>query len=160
MANSLTLDGSKSAARRQKRLTALQAQLPALVARVAAQGQQHAARGLQANVYGTAAGRYRRTGRLRGELFSSGQYAAGQLHLQLGDRAPYASLVEYGTGTTRITDPALQHLLAGLPPGGLLRLGRSGRAWMLPGPYLAPALAFARWRLVTQVQALMVRTFR
>lgn len=127
---------------------------------IAKQGERaallHARRGLELNVYGTVSGEYDRTGRLRSELFASGAANAGTLGIVIGDRAPYASAIEYGTGPYELNEVQRQAYLDALPRGGLLRFGRTGQAYLLPGPYIGPALMYARTLTRERLMALMV----
>ncbi|MFC6751474.1 hypothetical protein [Deinococcus aquaticus] len=107
-------------------------------------------------MYGTVAGEYDRTGHLRTEVFASGAANAGTLGLVVGDRAPYASEIEFGTGPYELNEAQRQAYLDVLPRGGLLRFGRTGQAYLLPGPYIGPALMFARTLTRERLIALMV----
>ncbi|MFC6662973.1 hypothetical protein [Deinococcus multiflagellatus] len=73
----------------------------------------------------------------------------------MGDRANHASFVEYGTGPHALTPAQLAGYLEALPPGGLLRFGRSGRAYLLPGPFIGPALFAARYRTHQRIRQLL-----
>lgn len=127
---------------------------------IAKQGERaallHARRGLELNVYGTVSGEYDRTGHLRTELFADSVANAGTLGITVGDRAPYASEIEFGTGPYELNQAQLQAYLDALPRGGLLRFGRTGQAYLLPGPYVGPALMFARTLTRERLNALTV----
>jgi len=148
--------GSKTVLAR--RATQLQAGLGAIAPKVAKEGEHHARRGAYLNVYGTVPGRvYQRTNTLFNRIHSSGSASGGQVVVTLGDSAPYASDVEFGTGPHQMTQAQLDAHLKSLPPGGLLRFGRTGQAYMLPGPYIGPALRLVQYRTQQEVQYLMRR---
>ncbi|KQR37727.1 hypothetical protein ASF71_14700 [Deinococcus sp. Leaf326] len=139
-----------------KRGKALSRELPRLAAAAAQDGLSQAQRGLSANVYATAPGlRYQRTGQLLRQLYAAGTAGSGSLTVELGDRAAYASHIEYGTGPYELSPAQLEAYLKVLPPGGLLQFGRSGRAYLLPGPYIGPGLRFAQFKTHERVQAFM-----
>jgi len=159
MAAPAFLDGSKTQKAFGKRRQAIESQLQALAESAAIAGEQHAQRGLQANVYGTAPGAYRRTHRLKYSTYKDGTYAAGLLRVVLGDTAPYADKIEYGTGPHELSPAQLQQYLETLPKGGLLKFGRSGKAYLYPGPYIGPGLIFARYKVREQMALLVQKTF-
>lgn len=138
-----------------KRAKALTRELPRIAAASALEGHAQAQRGLAANVYSTTPGNYRRTGLLLSQVYSGGTAGPVSLTIELGDRAPYASNVEYGTGPYELSAAQLEAYLQVLPPGGLLRFGRSGQAYLLPGPYLGPGLRFAQFKTHERLQALL-----
>ncbi|GGR31482.1 hypothetical protein [Deinococcus ruber] len=147
MASPAFLDGSKTKKIVSKRRSAIESKLQALAETAAIAGEQQAQRGLTANVYGTEPGKYRRTKRLKFSTYKDGQYSGGVLRVILGDTAPYADKIEYGTGPHELSPAQLQQYLDVLPRGGLLRFGRSGKAYLYPGPYIGPGLIFARYRV-------------
>lgn len=130
--------------------------LPEIAQAGAKDAELHAKRGLVINVYGTEPGEhYVRTGLLLREVYASGQANGSSLGILVGDRAEYASDIEYGSGPHALTPQQLERYLNTLKPGGLLRFGRSGQAYLLPGPYIGPAIHYARYRTAERVRALM-----
>lgn len=134
-------------------------QLSQALQRLAEQGaddaELHAKKGLMLNVYGTARGRYERTGHLLGQVYADGHANSTSLGVQVGDRAEYASQIEYGSGPHELSPQQLKKYLDVLPPSGLLQFGRSGKAYLLPGPYVGPAIYLARLRTTQRMQVLM-----
>ncbi len=160
MAAPAFLDGSKTLKTITGRRKAIEAQLQHIAEAAAIAGEQHAQRGLQANVYGTAPGAYRRTRRLKYSTYKDGLYAAGVLQVILGDTAPYADKIEYGTGPHEFSEAQLKQYLEVLPKGGLLKFGRSGKAYLYPGPYIGPGLIFARYKVREGIAAVVQKAFR
>lgn len=139
-----------------KRARALSRALDRLGREGARDGEAHARRSLAANVYSTAPGnRYRRTGHLLSQIYSAGHGNATSLGILLGDQATYASEVEYGTGPYELSPAQLEAYLVALPPGSVLSFGRSGLAYMLPGPYIGPGLRFAQFKTHERLRALL-----
>ena len=140
------------------------AQLGVELVRATRQVEQEAAekarQGLTLNVYGTIPGHYSRTWALFISLRSSSQSSGGQATITLEDGAPYASFIEFGTGPSAISQQQLDQYLASLPPGRLMTFGRSGQAYMLPGPYIGPAVWYARARMQAELRAVLVRLWR
>lgn len=128
----------------RKRAEALRKNLPALATQGARTAQLHARRGVMLNVYDTERGEYRRSRDLLRSIYANGEANGSSVGIQVGASAPYASFIEYGTGPMGLSPEQLNGYLEVLPPGGLLRFGRSGRAYLLPGPFIAPALFAAR----------------
>lgn len=155
MKSQLKRKGSRSVFKR--RAAQLQAGLPIITARVTQEGIRHAQRGAFLNIYGTTPGAYERTSKLFGQIYGYGQAAGASIRVELGSNAPYSSFVEYGTGSARITPHQMEAMLETLPPGNLLRLGRSGQNYMVPGPFIGPALWLVRHRAHWEVQYLMRR---
>ncbi|SMB93305.1 hypothetical protein [Deinococcus hopiensis] len=156
MTGRLVRKGSKTVFAR--RAAQLQTALDAIARKVAAEGERHAQRGAYLNIYGTVPGHvYVRSNHLFNSIYSNGSAVMGAVLVELGDRADYASDVEYGTGPYTLTQQQLDAYLKTLPPGGLLRFGRTGQAYMLPGPYIGPALQLVRYRTQVEVRDLMRR---
>ncbi|MFC3833510.1 HK97 gp10 family phage protein [Deinococcus rufus] len=137
------------------RRRALKAALPRLAQRARDTAEAQAQRGLQLNVYGTVEGAYRRTHRLEASVYAAAQVTGGRLNVVVGDRAEYASFVEFGTGPHELTEPQLLAYLQAAAEPRLLRFGRSGQAYLLPGPYLTPAVFIARYQTRQTVQTLL-----
>ncbi|MBZ9715489.1 hypothetical protein [Deinococcus multiflagellatus] len=148
-----TKRGSASVFR--KRAQALQRNLGAIAQQGARTAELHARRGALLNVYQTAPGEYRRSRALLRHIYASGHASGSVIGIQVGDRANYASFVEYGTVPHALTPAQLASYLEALPPGGLLRFGRSGRAYLLPGPFIGPALFAARHRTHARIRQLL-----
>lgn len=128
----------------RKRAEALSKNLPALATQGARTAKLHAQRGVRLNVYDTERGEYRRSRDLLRSIYANGEANGSSVGIQVGASAPYASFIEYGTGPMGLSPEQLNGYLEVLPPGGLLRFGRSGRAYLLPGPFISPALFAAR----------------
>ncbi|GGL18308.1 hypothetical protein [Deinococcus radiotolerans] len=145
----------------RQRAEALRKNLPALATQGARTAELHARRGLMLNVYDTVRGEhYRRTRTLLKSIYAHGEANGSSIGIQLGADAPYASVIEYGSGPMGLTPEQLNGYLEVLPPGGLLRFGRSGRAYLLPGPFIGPALFAARARTHQRVRQLMQDLWR
>ncbi|WP_309571676.1 hypothetical protein [Deinococcus sp.] len=138
-----------------QRIRALEQALPRLATRAAKIAELQAKRGLMLNVYGTAPGTYQRTEQLLLKVYAAGQAGAGRINVVVGDQAAYASLVEYGTGPSEFTEPQLLGYLEAMPEPRLLRFGRSGQKYLLPGPYVLPAVFIARHQTRQAVQGLI-----
>lgn len=128
----------------KKRARAISKGLPGLAKQGARTARLHAQRGAMANIYSTERGAYRRTRLFLRSIYAAGEANATSLGLIVGDRANYASFIELGTGPYELTEEQLASYLEVLPRGGLLRFGRSGKAYLLPGPVISPAMQFAR----------------
>lgn len=139
----------------QKRADALRQNLKALAQQGARTAELKARESLMVNVYRTERGGYRRTRNLFRQVYAEGEASRTSLGIHVGDRAEYASFVEFGTGPYALSEQQLKAYLDALPPGGLLRFGRSGKAYMLPGPYIAPALFYARHLTHVRARALL-----
>lgn len=107
---------------------------------------------LQANlynsVYGTEPGSYIRTGYLKSytNTNASTVNTDGVYAIRLASTADYASDIEYGTGDKEISESMLRQLSEAA--GGVgITFGRSGRQWMLPGPFIMPATIKSRLSL-------------
>ncbi|GAA0508371.1 hypothetical protein [Deinococcus depolymerans] len=129
--------------------------LPALAAQGARTGLLHAQRGAMANVYSTEPGQYERTRELLRGIYADSNANASSLGIVVGDRANHASFVELGTGPYALSEEQRQVHLNTLPRGGLLRLGRSGKAYLLPGPFIGPAITYARTLTRERLNAVM-----
>lgn len=143
----------------QKRMALLQAALDPLAKQGASTAEIHARRGLMLNVYNTVPGEYDRTKNLLRSVYASGQGNGATLGILVGDNANYASLIEYGTGPHEMSPAQLQQHLEVLPKGGLLRFGRTGQAYLLPGPYIGPAIIYARTLTRERLHTLMQSLF-
>lgn len=131
----------------RKRAEALKKNLPALATQGARTAQLHARRGVMLNVYDTERGEYRRSRDLLRSIYANGESNGSSVGIQVGASAPYASFIEYGTGPMGLSPEQLNGYLEVLPPSGLLRFGRSGSAYLLPGPFIAPSLWAARYKM-------------
>lgn len=138
-----------------KRAKAIRSNMDALAKQGARTGLLHAQRGLVLNVYGTERGAYTRTRHLFRQLYADGHANRSSIGIQVGDRAEYASDIEYGSGPHELSPQQLNGYLEVMKPGGLLRFGRSGKAYLLPGPYVGPAIHYARLLTIQRVRALM-----
>lgn len=129
--------------------------LPALAAQGARTAELHAKRGLVVNIYGTERGKYSRTRKLLQQVYAQGHASGTSLGIQVGDNAEYASFIEFGTGPWALTPEQLNGYVQGMNPGSLLRFGRSGKAYLIAGPYIAPAMHSARHLTHGRMQRLM-----
>lgn len=129
--------------------------LNAIAKQGARTAELHARKGLVVNVYGTERGKYRRTRNLLYKVYADGHASRTSIGIQVGDKAEYASNIEYGSGPHELTPQQLNGYLEVLKPGGVLRFGRSGKAYLLPGPYIGPALYYTRLLTTQRVRALM-----
>jgi len=139
-----------------RRAALLSASLGLIAAEGARSAQLHAQRSLALNVYATTPGQYHRTGFLLSQIYASGQANAGTLGIIVGDRASYASQIEYGTGRHELSPAQLQAYLDALPRGGNLIFGRTGQAYLLPGPFIGPAAVLARTLTRERLRRLML----
>jgi len=133
--------------------------LPTAAVGAARAAEHHARLGLLANVYGTRPGAYDRTQNLLRSVFARATVTAGLVSVEVGDTAPYASFVEYGSFGHTLTPTALLSVVEGSRAGSVIRLGRSGINWMQPGPYITPATVFARYKLHEAVEAALRRAW-
>ncbi|UQN05457.1 hypothetical protein [Deinococcus sp. QL22] len=138
-----------------KRAKAISKGLGGLARDGARSAELHVRRGLQINVYATEPGEYERTKLLLRQVYSAGQANATSLGILVGNRAPYATEIEFGTGPYELSEAQLASYLEVLPRGGQLQFGRSGKAYLLPGPTLGPGITFARTLTRERFQRLM-----
>ncbi|MFC4636994.1 hypothetical protein [Deinococcus hohokamensis] len=146
--------GSRDVLKERRKL--LGRNLNALAKQGARTAELHSQKGLILNVYGTEPGEhYRRTRKLLRDVYATGQANSTGLGIQVGNRAEYASLIEYGSGPYELSPQQLESYLEAVPAGGLLRFGRSGKAYLQPGPFNAPALHTARLLTIQRMHQLM-----
>lgn len=86
-----------------KRAKALSKGLTGLAWEGARSAELHVRRGLMINVYATEPGVYERTTLLR-QVYSAGQANATSLGILVGNRAPYAMEIEFGTGPYELSE--------------------------------------------------------
>ena len=141
----------------KRRARELSRALPGIAAKAQKAAYLQAALALNAGVYGTAPGRYRRTGNLRQSLSASAQANGTSIGLQVIDTAEYASAIEFGTGPHELSAGQLAAYLEAMPEGGLLNFGRSGKAYMLPHPYIGVGLYKGRSVTLQELRALLQR---
>lgn len=118
-------------------------------------GLQKARDGLMLNVYNTASGRYVRTGHLLDSLGADSSFLGDMARVSLQDTALYASYIEYGTGVHAMSRSALESYLNQVPSGNLVTYGRSGLAYMMPGPYILPAIWAVKYSMLAEVRRIM-----
>lgn len=123
-------------------------ELPQIAAQVRAEALGHAILGARRNVYDTTPGAYQRTGELLRGLDARARSTRNTATVEVSGAAPYHAYVELGTGATKFTvQQAQAQALANPSPAAPLYLGRSGVNYSLPGPIVAPAQAFALYRM-------------
>ncbi|WP_147364010.1 hypothetical protein [Deinococcus cavernae] len=148
--------GSRTVLRR--RMAQIQTQVDVIAQRVAKEGERHAQRGAYLNVYSTVVGQgYLRTRHLFDQIYAVGHGAGGQISVTVGDYASYASEVEFGSGPFALNAAQMEGYLKALAPGKLLTFGRSGQKYLLPGPYIGPALHLVQYRTQWEIRDLMRR---
>lgn len=140
--------------------TAVMAEIPAITEGARAAAVLLAAEGLTRSVYGTVPGRrYVRTGTLARSVTVRVLSRGANVTLELLARAPYASLVEYGSGPSPLNEVQLRTLAEALP-GSPLVFGRSGQKYLLPGPFLLPAAVGALERAKKLFEQSLVKHWR
>jgi hypothetical protein len=123
-------------------LATVETQIP--VEPIRTQVEQHALLGVDANVYSTEPGAYERTEELKRSIYSK-VLGSGDLGVEVGATADYASHVEYGSSVNALNEGQLLQATEGRgKPQSPLTLGRSGVRWTLPGPFILPAAVFGR----------------
>lgn len=95
--------------------------------------------GILAGVYNTAPGKYERTETLLEGTYTRVVSAGALISLEIGNTAPWASFVEYGSHGQFIAPEEARGLAEATGGAGLLYLGRSGAAWQLPNPAITRA---------------------
>ena len=121
-------------------------ELPQIAAQVRAEALGHAILGARLNIYNTAPGAYQRTQDYLRGLDAQGRASRNTATVTVSNSTPYAPYVELGR--TGLGYEALQALALAQPdPSDPLTLGRSGQRWVLPGPILTGAQAFALYRM-------------
>ena len=99
--------------------------------------------GTLAGVYNTLPGRYVRTQLLLESIYARPVLAGGEIGVEVGNTAPYASLVECGSLGQEQSPEELRALSEAAPGLGVLYLGRSGLIWQAPNPALTRAAVVA-----------------
>lgn len=131
--------------------------LPVIADEVRAEALGHLIIGANRSVYDTTPGAYKRTGELLRGLEARSRASRNLATVEVLGRAPYHAYVELGTGATALMpEQAQAYALANPNPAVSLYQGRSGVNYSLPGPVVAPAQAYAVWRL----SELFVKTVR
>lgn len=120
--------------------------LPALVAEVEPEVIGHAVIGINRNVYSTEPGAYQRTGDLLAGLRVSTGATKNTGTIRVSNVEPYAVFVELGSGPNGLTAAQAQAYSAARPESPVY-LGRSGKAYTIAGPFIAPAQAFGLFRM-------------
>jgi len=127
----------------------LQARLGDILERVRAEALGHAVIGVRRNVYDTTPSAYERTGNLLRSLDATKRQTRASLTVILTASAEYASNVEYGSGPGGVSDTqVLTRAEARQDQAAPLYLGRTGRNYLQAGPFLLPAAAYAKHRLL------------
>ena len=143
-----------------KRAKELQRALPGIAQRAAQQGEAHALRALNLGVYSTEPGEYVRTGKARESLRFAADVGRAGIDVLAEDTADYASHIEYGSGPYALSEPQLEAYLKAMPAGGLLNFGRSGKAYLLPQPFVSVGLRKAQGVIQQQLRAEIERLWR
>lgn len=121
---------------------------------------QRMVEGVDLNVYNTEPGTvYKRTGDLRRGIFSIGSHSGDIAQFDLGDRIDYATDIEYGKARFAISEGNARST-ADLKNGEIYSIGRSGKNFSVPGPYIWPATAFSELQFALEFQKMIVRVWR
>jgi hypothetical protein len=106
---------------------------------VAIQTQAELSTNLDNAVYNTAPGMYMRSGNLKSLAYASKASSGETYTVIAGDKADYASDIEFGRLSGQITESNLLSR-AESSGGEWTSYSRSGINWMYPGAYLTPAI--------------------
>ncbi len=113
-------------------------QLAALPGDMQADAEGLALAALQNGVYGTVPGlRYKRTYDLARSVKVQPVSTVNLARLVISSDAPYARFIEYGTGPNELTDQQIDAYAAAFGSNAqIVRLGRSGRKYTVPQPFI------------------------
>lgn len=139
----------------------VQARMRERAPQLTAQGQGLLFVGLDATVYGTPAGRYRRSLELaRGAFFKVTPGNRGVMNFRAWNNQPYAVHVEFGTygGKTEEDVAVSRALMPGAQPTPLVT-GRTGEQYTLASLAHTRALVWAMTRLRLDVKAAVIRSW-
>ena len=114
---------------------------------VSSEAKAHAQSGAMANIYDTSPGKYERTHALFNSLRSSGTSNKSGATVEVSGGVDYMTDVELGRKEGHSTAEELWEYARARDPQKPLKLGRSGRNYMIAGPILIPAASFAAWRM-------------
>lgn len=121
------------------------------LAKIAAQAQREtllmAKTGAMVGIYLTPSGAYQRTGHYLNTIYAVAKVQAGIITIEVGDKAAYASYLEYGAMgqlTPAVAEQLAEALGAKNQP---LYLGRSGLNWVTPNPAITRAAVFGGLRM-------------
>lgn len=133
------------------------------VAQMAARAEQDALgmaiQGAQRGVYSTPEGGYDRTGLYLKSIYAAAKATGGRVEVVVGDRAPYASYLEYGSLGAAIPAAQAEQLAAALgTKRAALYLGRSGKKWIKPNPAITRAALFAGLRMINRLTDVLERS--
>lgn len=120
--------------------------LPQIAEKVRAEALGHAILGAQANIYNTQAGAYERTQTYLRGLDATARATRTTVTVAVSNDTEYAAYVEVGRGGMSYAMLQQLALMQG-DPSDPLTLGRSGQRWVLPGPVLTGAQAYAAHRM-------------
>lgn len=143
-----------------KRARGIQRGLPGIAQRAAKAGHAHALRALNLGVYSTEPGQYVRTGEARESLHFRAEANASGIGVLGEDTADHASQIEYGSGPYALSEPQLEAYLKAMPAGGMLNFGRSGRAYLLPQPFVSVGLRKAQGQIHQELKELIERLWK
>jgi hypothetical protein len=130
------------------------------VEQVKVQAEYFARQGTLAGVYNTLPGRYVRTELLLESIYATPAIAGGNIGIEVGNRASYASSVEYGSYGEYQSPEELRALAEAAPGFGPLYLGRSGLKWQTPNPAITRAAVLAGHLLGKASSDALKRVFR
>lgn len=134
-----------------------QSRMRAAAEQVRVQAETLARSGTLAGVYNTLPGKYVRTDRLLESLYATVVSAGSLIAVEVGNTAPYASLVEYGSYGQFQSPEDLRALSEAAPGLGVLYLGRSGLIWQAPNPAITRA-AVVSTLLLAQASSRILQT--
>lgn len=118
-----------------------------------------AIQGAQRGVYSTPEGGYDRTGLYLKSIYAAAKSTAGRVEVVVGDSAPYASYLEYGSLGAAIPEPQAEQLAQALgTKRAALYLGRSGKKWIKPNPAITRAALFAGLRMINRLTDVLERS--
>lgn len=121
-------------------------ELPQVAEQARAEALGHAILGARLNIYNTTRGAYERTQEYLRGLDATGRGTRNTASVTVSNSTEYATYVEAGYGG--MSYAMLQHLALGqADPSQPFTLGRSGERWVIPGPMLTGAQAFALYRM-------------
>ena len=132
-----------------------QALMRAEVQLVRHEAEELAQAGILAGVYNTPEGAYRRTDTLLEGTYTRVVSAGALISLEIGNTAPWASFVEYGSHGQFIAPEEAKALAEATGGPGVLYLGRSGLTWQAPNPAITRSAVVAGHLLMKASSAVL-----